>query len=227
MNFPRFRKSPSASFKLFFAFTAVSASLSAACSGDLEDDEMYIETVKPGVGAGGVENCEYIENCNNTGVSPSVSPSVNPTTTGPGPTPTVPGSVEPSPSGSVSPDTTVAPPVAPATPILSAECADVPTRILESKCGISGCHGAGGTYTDLASDLDNLPARLKDAPTVATNCDEAPLLIDSSNYQNSTLLNVVSENHCTSLRMPVPPPLPDDELRCLTEWVQAVAAGEL
>src|SRR5690606_17223054 len=135
-------------------------------------------------------------------------------TTEPGPTPTVPGSVEPSPSGSVSPDTTVDPPVAPATPILSTECADVPTRILVAKCSGSNCHGAGTTYTDLTSDLDNLPARLRDIPTMAIACDSAPL-VDSSNHQNSVLLSVVGENHCTSLRMPVGVPLPDDELRCL------------
>lgn len=198
----------------------------SACAAELEDGDAYVDEVTPGIGATGVNNCDYLDCPNQQPMPPgtSVQPdAVQPSTVQPGnpmPSMTAPDTVNPP----VNPTTE---PVAPTgAPILSAECMDVPTRIFAASCDSSSCHGAGALATDLVSDPAMLPERLRDRPAVAAGCNGDPL-IDSSNPEASVLLRSLTDAYCTSVPMPLGPPLTDDELRCVTEWVQAVAAGEI
>lgn len=205
----------------------------SACAAELEDGDAYVDEVTPGIGATGVNNCDYLDCPNQQPTPPGTS--VQPDTVQPD---TVqPNTVQPgNPMPSMTAPDTVNPPVNPTTepvaptgaPILSAECMDVPTRIFAASCGDgAGCHGAGSPWTDLVSDLPNLPERLRDKPAFAVGCNGDPI-IDSANPEASVLTRSLTEDdRCTFTTMPVSGTLTADEVRCVTEWAQAVAAGEI
>jgi hypothetical protein len=55
-------------------------------------------------------------------------------------------------------------------------------------------------------------------------------LVDSANPGNSALLKVIGTDYipCTSSQMPAGQnPLTADEVACVSEWVNAVASGQL
>jgi hypothetical protein len=187
------------------------------CAGELEDAEQYVSSVGSGLGAAGVLPKQGSKT--DPDVEPvSPLPSVNPQQSDNESSDEETSSVAPSPS------------VSPSSGGLSAECADVPTRILVSKCGGDSCHGSPGmpsfAFSDLVSTTD--PAILLNVPAKSTCASK--MLIDGDNPADSAILSAVqAEGHCSGSRMPFngPPYLSTDEISCLTEWVNAVAAGEI
>lgn len=174
--------------------------LSAACSGELDDQETFETQVQEGLGAKGVSRAG--------GSGPGPTPS--PTTSNPPPTPNNPP---------------------PASGGLSANCADVEQRVFKTKCAGGGCHGEPGNPPAFYSDLvtpEQLGPAVKDVQA-QLGCTSMKL-VDSANPTNSALLKVITPNHvpCTSSQMPSGmTPLNDEEVACVTEWVNAVAAGTL
>lgn len=193
----------------------------SGCAAELEDADEFQTKIRPGLGASGVVLAKGDKTDNSvapqqpTDVNPAPSSGVAPQTTA-----TV------APQDSTSSDTSTSD--APSTGV-SAECADAPTRILQEKCDGIACHGSPGTpataFSDIASTTD--PMNLLDVPALYT-CS-SKMLIDSQNPADSAILSAVqSAGHCSGGRMPSGGPyLSDDEIRCLTEWVNAVASGAI
>ena len=197
--------------------------LLGGCAAELEDPAQYTTRVRPGVGASGVLPPQGND-------TPNVQPTVSPQqTTGVDPDQTDEETTS-SPTTSVSPTSSVAPsPSVSPSSGLSAECADVPTRILQGKCAGSACHGTPDTpaagFSDIASTTD--PMHLLDVPAKFT-CS-SKMLIDSQNPADSAILSAVeADGHCSGGQMPSGGPyLTEDEVSCLTEWVNAVASGAI
>lgn len=187
-------------FSPFSAWLATATALtSAACSGELDDQETFQTQVQEGLGAKGVTRAG--------GSGPG--PTAGPTTSTPTPTPNVP----PPSSG------------------LSANCADIEQRIFKTKCAGAACHGEPGNPPPFYSDLvtpEQLGPAVKDVQG-QLGCTSMKL-VDSANPGNSALLKVITPDHrpCTSSQMPSGlAALTDEEVACVTEWVNAVAAGTL
>lgn len=174
----------------------------ASCSdGDLEDKDVYATQVTTGLGPKGV---------------------TRPQGTGQAPAPT------PQPSAPPTPPDTPTPP----TPGggLSAACADIQTRIFQTRCDGAACHGEPGSPSAAYSDFINptdLAAAVRDVPAKG-NCGSYKL-VDSQDPTNSALLRVITQTPqpCVSLQMPVGDPLSAEDAACMTEWVNAVASGAI
>jgi hypothetical protein len=213
----------SARLVLASILTAVASGLLLiGCAAELEEQEAYTTRVLPGVGASGVTAARGVAP---NQVEPGVQPAVSPQGTAdvePGGTSENSSSVAPSPS--VAPASEVSPSAG-----VSAECADVPTRILQGKCAGPSCHGSPGMptqfFSDIASSTD--PGHLLNVPAKAP-C-QSKMLIDGDNPADSAILSAVqAADHCSGGQMPSGGPyLTDDEIRCLTEWVNAAATGAI
>lgn len=191
--------------------------LLTACSGDLEDQDVFQAQVREGVGAKGVSRAQT-----SSGPQPVAPPppaSTSGTTPPPAPTGTSPS--PPAPTGTNPPAPTG----------LSAACADIEVRVFQTKCAGAACHGEPGFPAAFFSDLgshENLAPAVRDVPA-KSGCTSMKL-VDSANPSNSALLKVIGTDHvpCTSTQMPSgQDPLTADEVACVTEWVNAVASGQL
>lgn len=204
------------------ALAVAGSCATVGCAAELEDPEQYTTRVRPGLGASGVTVAQDGKPVDpNPTVQPTVSPQ-NSTSAEPDESDDTTSSV--SPTTSVAPATTVTPSSG-----VSAECADVPTRILQGKCAGTTCHGEPGSpaaaFSDIASTTD--PMNLLDVPAKFT-CS-SKMLIDSANPADSAILSAVdADDHCSGGQMPSGGPyLTADEVSCLTEWVNAVASGAI
>lgn len=182
-----------------------------SCSdGDLEDKEVFATQVTTGVGPKGVTAPQGSGTPNPTPPPPNTTTPPPPATTS-GPTP--PNPPPPAPGGG-----------------LSAACADIQTRIFQTRCDGAACHGETGSpalaYSDFVTPED-LPAAIRDVPAKG-NCSSLKL-VDSQNPANSALLKVITQapQPCVSLQMPVGDPLSAADAACVTEFVNAVASGAI
>lgn len=97
-----------------------------------------------------------------------------------------------------------------------------------SSVGCSGalCHNPGVSPPDLVSD--GLEERLLDQPANSEGSCADETLVDSVEPANSLLLKKVNGTSACGSRMPLTNPsgLTADQLRCIEEYVELVAAGE-
>ena len=87
------------------------------------------------------------------------------------------------------------------------------------------CHGAD-VQGGLDLRPDGLEPRLVDVPSSAQGC-EGRLLVDSVAPENSQLLRVLtpdSSGRCVLAMPPPPAAVSDEDLACITEWVESLAA---
>jgi hypothetical protein len=105
-------------------------------------------------------------------------------------------------------------------------CEDVVGTIFaaETGCGPSGCHGVGAIgVVDLGSP-EGIKERLLDK--TSPFCGAAKY-IDSENPAASLLLDKLKATPKCPSAMPPSGPLPQSEILCITEWVNAMANGDL
>jgi hypothetical protein len=107
-------------------------------------------------------------------------------------------------------------------------CEDVVGTILgnAAKCGGGLCHGGPGTmpvYMDFG-DPEGLRERIVDKP--GDTCKDA-LVIDSANPEQSLIFEKLKAIPSCGMHMPVGGDLPPADIECLTEWVNAMANGDI
>lgn len=93
------------------------------------------------------------------------------------------------------------------------------TEIWETKCDGPGCHGPDGS----GGGLDLLSPGLEDRITLAPSLQCDTLLADPSDPQGSELYRKVAAVPMCGSRMPLGlPPLSDDEVACIRDWISGL-----
>ena len=106
--------------------------------------------------------------------------------------------------------------------------------LMQTKCGMSGCHGVSApaagldlyTTAGLAGRLLGQPGNATLNPVCASNT--TPYLVTSSNPAMGFLLDKLMATPPCGTPMPqVPGPLPQTDIDCIEEWSTAVTTGQI
>lgn len=99
---------------------------------------------------------------------------------------------------------------------------DTPRAILARRCATQFCHSAQTMSVGL--DLETSPVGPSLVGLAATNCD-GRVHIDGADASNSYMLEkLLPDPQCGSQMPLAQDPLNDDELACLSRWIEDVAA---
>lgn len=125
------------------------------------------------------------------------------------------------------------PPVAPKPLPIPKECGDVPKDIFANpkKCGTANCHGgtgeapnhALGAVTDLGFSTEDVFERLKNQELSEGLC-AGKSLIDPDNYEQSLLLQKLSDKPPCGFKMPYLGPafaISEQDETCIAAWLKA------
>jgi hypothetical protein len=91
--------------------------------------------------------------------------------------------------------------------------------ILAARCSGAGCHGAGSSNSNFA-ESEAIAESLAGSDPVTAGCEGESTLINPDNPRDSLLiLKVNGTTPCGSPMPLIPPPLTDDEVTCLEDWI--------
>jgi hypothetical protein len=94
------------------------------------------------------------------------------------------------------------------------------TSLFEARCGIAGCHVANTQQIDLVSP--KVEDRLVDVESTSAQCKDFGLFV-STDGSPSLLLQKLQVPPPCGVRMPIGDPLGESDMKCVSDWVKAVA----
>lgn len=95
----------------------------------------------------------------------------------------------------------------------------VKTQLINARCGTAGCHDTGTQSGGLDLASAGAPARLVNIP--AAQCTGQTLATADGGY----LISKLHPSPPCGSQMPIGPPLTDQEIQCITEWVANISNG--
>lgn len=102
---------------------------------------------------------------------------------------------------------------------------DVMADVIEPKCGVPGCHGGDMPSAGLDLVADGHASRLVGVESPAGNECEERVRIDPADPEGSLLVEkLLPSPSCGTQMPPVGGELSDEELECVVQWVEELAA---
>jgi hypothetical protein len=93
------------------------------------------------------------------------------------------------------------------------------TSLFKMRCNSAACHGEGASRIDLVSS--GIEDRVLDKPSTSEFCkDRMYVATDGS---PSLLLEKFQAKPPCGVRMPIGDPLPESDVKCVSDWVKAVS----
>jgi hypothetical protein len=89
---------------------------------------------------------------------------------------------------------------------------------LQLKCNGPSCHGDGSTVSGFAASEAAAMGFIDQDPSSAGQCAGNDPIMDPGNPGNSLIIQKLEGTPC-GLQMPLGPPLSDDEVQCIEDWI--------